>query len=143
MMRHTLLALLAGVGVAAGCGDSYGSSDSPVAGTWVATQFQITPTGQAQIDALAGGGTLSITISAANTTTGALSLPGSVTGGSALNASMAGTASLNSASTEVTFTQAADTFVRDLTWQRVGNTTLRVSNQVAGGASFTVTLTKQ
>ena len=144
VIARGLVAGLACVTLIAGCGDGYGTDpDSPVAGTWVATQFRITPTGQAQIDALAAGGTLTITIATNNSTSGTISLPASVTGGAALNASMAGTASLNGANTEVTFTQAADTFVRDLTWQRVGNTSLSVSNQTAGSASFTITLTKQ
>lgn len=116
---------------------------SPVAGTWIATQLTVTPTGQAQLDVLAAGGNLSITITSTNVTSGSLNVPASVNGGTAFSASMAGTASLNGGETEVTFTQSADTFVRDLTWQRVGNNSLRVSNQVAGSASFTVTLTKQ
>lgn len=117
--------------------------ENAIVGTWTATQLNITPTGQAPIDALAAGGTLTIAISGSTATTGTLSLPASVTGGAPLNASMAGRAFLSSTGTEVTFTQTADTFVRDLTWQRVGNTSLRVSNQVAGGASFTVILTRQ
>lgn len=116
---------------------------NPVAGVWAATQFLVTPTGQAQIDVLAAGGSMTISIFADNSTSGSLSVPASVAGGSPITASMAGTASLNSAETEVTFDQAADTFVRDLTWERVGTTTLRVSNQVAGSAAFSITLSRQ
>jgi hypothetical protein len=42
----------------------------------------------------------------------------------------------------VHFQQSIDTFVRDLTFTIVG-TSLQATNQVAGGASFTITLTRQ
>ena len=115
---------------------------SPIAGVWAATQFLVTPTGQPQIDALTAGGSMTITVFSDNSTGGSLSLPATVTGGAALIASMAGTATFQS-NTEITFDQAADTFVRDLTWQLVGTTGLMVSNQVAGSASFSITLTRQ
>src|SRR5687767_2388992 len=62
-------------------------------GQYLATTFKITPSGGSEIDALAGGATLSITITVTQTTTGSLFLPASVTGeGSDFTASMAGTA---------------------------------------------------
>lgn len=115
--------------------------ENPIAGTWVATEFGVTPTGQQPVDVLAAGGSLTITIAYNYATSGSLTAPAGVIG--VAPASMAGTAALNSTHTEVTFTQAADTFVRNVTWQRVGNTSLRVSNQITGSASFTVTLTRQ
>ena len=44
--------------------------------------------------------------------------------------------------TDGTFAQAADTFVRDLTWS-VGTNTLSATNQRAGAGVFTITLTRQ
>ena len=41
----------------------------------------------------------------------------------------------------VTFSQNADTFVRDLTWT-VNGKLLQVVNKTAGGTSFTITLTR-
>jgi hypothetical protein len=42
----------------------------------------------------------------------------------------------------VRFEQTADTFVRDRTFTVLGNT-LQATNQTAGVASFTITLTRQ
>jgi hypothetical protein len=130
-MKHALAAVWIGAALLSGCGDSSGTdSDSPIAGTWIATQ-------------LGAGGSLSITIEDDNSTTGSLHIPAALNDGVEFNASVDGTASLNTAQTEVTFTHPADTFVRDLTWHRVGTTSLRVIDQTAGGFTFNVTLTKQ
>ncbi len=125
-----------------GCGCA--PAPAPITGAWIATQFLVTPTGQAQIDVLAAGGSLTITVEYSQATSGSLSIPASINGGTPLNASMAGTATYNYNTARTTFTQAADTFVRDLSWQlNGGKTTLSVTNQTAGSASFTITLTKQ
>ncbi len=121
------------------------SSDEPTtptlsAGTYSATTFRAVPTGQAPIDVLAAGGSLSVTIAADKSTTGTLNLPASVTGGAPFTATMTGTA-VQTGST-VQFQQTADTFVRNLTWQ-LGTNTLTVVDQTAGGASFTITLKRQ
>jgi hypothetical protein len=121
------------------CGSDSSTQASLIAGTYSATVFQVTPTGQAPIDVIAQGGTLSLTIAADNSTTGTINLPASVAG-SAFTASLSGTA-VQSGNT-VHFEQSADTFVRDLTFTVVG-TTLQVTNQVAGSASFTITLSRQ
>ena len=121
------------------CGSDSPTQSSPVAGSYVATVFRVTPAGQPLIDVLAQGGTLSITIASDNSTTGTLSLPASVAG-SPLSVSMAGTAVVSGST--VKFQQAGDTFVRDLTFTIAGNT-LTAINQSAGGATFTITLTKQ
>lgn len=111
-----------------------------VAGSYVATAFMVTPTGQSPIDVLQAGGSLRITIAADSTSTGSLHIPASATGSTDFVADMTGTA-LVTAST-VSFDQAADTFVRDLTWTRTANT-ITVTNQAAGSASFTITLSRQ
>ena len=122
-----------------GCGSDSPSQPSSLAGTYVATVFRVTPTGESTIDVLAAGGSLSVTIASDNTASGSLSIPASVAG-TPFTASMAGTV-VQSGST-VQFQQTADTFVRDLTFTIVGNT-LQATSQVAGAGSFTITLTRQ
>ena len=122
-----------------GCGSDSPSQPASIAGTYTATVFRVTPTGQPTIDVLAQGGSLSITIAADNTASGTLSIPASVAG-TPFTASMTGTV-VQTGST-VRFEQTADTFVRDLTFTVVGNT-LQATNQVAGVGSFTITLTRQ
>jgi hypothetical protein len=131
---------LAVVSVAPACtvGDTLDASF--LTGTYAATVFVVTPVGQAPLNVLAAGGTLSITINSSGTTSGSLNVPASVTGGTAFTASMAGTATITALT--VQFSQDADTFVRDLVWSRVG-TELQVVNQTAGNSSFTITLTHQ
>ena len=123
--------------------DTCGCSPVPQPyGTWVATQFVVTPAGQVPIDVLAAGGSLSITITPSFTTTGTLTIPASVNGGVPFTASMTGTATYTQSAARVTFTQAADTFVRDLVWD-YHVMDMRVVNQAAGGASYTLTLDRQ
>jgi len=133
-----LLALAAAAPACTG-GETLGSSNF-LTGTYTASIFVVTPTGQAPINVLAAGGVLSITIAADGSTSGTLNVPASVTGGAPFIASMAGTATVTPLT--VRFSQNADTFVRDLTWSRVG-VALSVVDQVAGGSSFTITLLHQ
>ncbi|HEX7981110.1 MAG TPA: hypothetical protein VF461_21055 [Gemmatimonadaceae bacterium] len=121
------------------CGSDTPNQPSSIAGTYTATVFRVTPTGQPTIDVLAQGGSLQITIASDNTASGSLSLPASVAG-TPFTASMTGT--VVQSGTTVQFQQTADTFVRDLTFAVVGNT-LQATNQVAGVGSFTITLTRQ
>ena len=110
-----------------------------IAGSYTATTFQATPSGQQMIDMLAQGSTLAIVIAENKSTTGALFIPAAITGDVDLAASMNGTAV--QAGNSVTFSQNADTFVRDLTWT-VNGKLLQVVNKTAGGTSFTITLTR-
>ena len=116
-----------------------GTEPTDIAGTYTATVFKVTPTGQAQIDVLAAGGSLTITIGSANATSGSLNIPASINGGTPFTASMTGTASLSG--TTVHFQQTADSFVRDLAWTASSNS-LTVTSQVVAGASYTITLSK-
>jgi hypothetical protein len=135
-MRKTLLtALLIG---SVACGDD-STDPSSIAGNYSATVFQVTLTGAQPIDVLAAGGSLTVTISDQNATTGTLSVPASLNGGTPFTATMTGTAVITG--TTVRFEQTADTFVRDLNWTIAG-TTLTTTNQTAGGASYTITLTR-
>ena len=131
----TTLALLAA------CVNSQTGENETISGTFQATIFTVTPTGQGLIDVIAAGGSLRITISESGATTGQLSLPASVTGGAAFNASMEGTAVITGLT--VRFTQSADTFVRDLIWSRQSAQLLIVDNQAAGSATYTIALVRQ
>lgn len=139
VLRRASLALALVVSVA-GCGNDSSTNSPPLAGTYQATVFRVAPNAQPTIDVLPQGGALTLTINADRSTTGSLNLPASVTGGSPLTASMAGTAVQTGATLRVQ--QAADTFVRDLTWTVTANA-LTVTDQQAGGARFTITLARQ
>ncbi|MFN2316839.1 MAG: hypothetical protein ABR551_13840 [Gemmatimonadales bacterium] len=122
----------------AGCGgeDTTGPGGLEL-GTYTATTFSVTPAGEAPINVLGAGGSLVITLQSGGTTTGTLTVPGSITGGATFVASMAGTVTVTSLT--VTFEQAADSFVRDLTWSRQGQV-ISVTNQVVAGNSYTIAL---
>ena len=97
--------------VAAGCSDAV--SPESLAGTYAATEFTLS--GEVSGDVLAAGGSLSITLNADGTTSGSVFVPAALNDGQDFNASLVGTFTLTDGS--VTFTQDADTFVRDITWQ--------------------------
>jgi hypothetical protein len=71
MRRQLLWTGLLGVVAAGGCS----TEPSEVSGTWVATVFNVTPSGEVPIDLLAAGATLTITIDVENMTTGSLEIP--------------------------------------------------------------------
>lgn len=137
-LRRSLLPLLL-LGALTACdSDSTDPIVPVIEGSYTGTTFTVTPDNASAIDALAGGGTLAINIASGNAVTGSLSLPAAVTGESEdFTANMAGTAVITGST--VRFTQAEDSFVRDLTWAIEG-TSLRVVNQQAGAARFTITL---
>lgn len=135
MRRQLLWCAFLSVAASGGCS----TEPSEVSGTWVATVFNVTPSGEAPIDLLAAGATLTITIDAGNMTTGSLNIPAGVGGPEPFSASMAGTAIVTE--TTVRFIQDDDSFVPDLVWSR-GALTLTVINQPLGGDVWTITLTK-
>jgi len=135
---RSLPALLMVVTLAAGCGGTEPSTN-PLVGTYSATVFQFTRSGQSATDLLAAGGSMTISINSSNTTSGSLNIPASVTGGAPFVASMAGTAVLSGST--VQFQQAADTFIRDLDWTFLGGS-LTVTNQLVAGDTYTITLTR-
>lgn len=135
-LRHSL-GMLFVAALSAACDKS--TRPGSLVGTWVATTFQITEAGQAPVDVLAAGGSLTITIAPDMSTTGLLTIPGSVVGGSDVSVSMAGTVIL--AGNTVEFQQLADSFVRDLGF-RVSGRTMRAGQTIAGVA-LDLTLTRQ
>lgn len=130
-----MMVLLMGV---AACDTDTTGPEGPLDGTYTATYFRITPPDESEVDVLAAGGSLTINITENLATSGNLIVPSSITGG--VTASMAGSATVSGS--VVTFEQAIDTFVRDLSWTRT-NLGLVVTDQVIQGAEYTITLTKQ
>jgi len=117
-------------------GDSL--SPSEVAGTYHATLFTLTEPTQTR-DVLAAGGELTITLLDNAETSGRLFIPASITGTSDVDEAMTGTFMISG--TTLRFNnQAADTFVRDMSF-RIEGVTLRGSANF-GGPTITVTLTR-
>ena len=126
--------------LACGGGDGDGATGPPaesIAGSYAATNFKVTDSGTT-IDVLAQGGSLSITLTSQNATTGRLFVPGGGEGGVDLDADLVGTWTLSAGT--VRFTQAADTFLRDIAFTVNGQTL--VSQDSAGGAVFDIVLSR-
>jgi hypothetical protein len=135
LVRPVLL-LSVVVGLAAGCESTQPSS---IAGMWGATSFQFIEAGEAPIDVLAEGGSLTIFIAGDNSTAGTLNIPASLAGGVAISLSMVGTATRSG--NTVQFDQIADTFVRDMTWTVTGNT--MHGTRTDAGVTVDITLLRQ
>lgn len=137
MRCHRLVSVAVLAAAVVSCGDD-ALSVQDVVGTYTATSFSVTPTGQAAIDVLAGGGSLAITLAGDGSTTGVMAIPASINGGTALLESMAGTFTLTG--TTITFDQAADTFVRDVDFT-VSGRRLHAAESL-GSAAVDVTLAR-
>lgn len=137
---RTLFVVAASLLLVSACDGDDPTGPEGLAGLYEATTFQVTPDGEGPIDVLAAGGSLRMVLNTDLTTTGTLVIPGSITGEGDLTLSMAGT--YTHTGNTVAFAQAEDSFVRDLEWA-VSGTNLLVTNQAAGGARFTITLTRQ
>jgi hypothetical protein len=91
-------------------------------GTYTATRFALDPVGGDEIDVLAGGGSLSITLRADDTFTGAIFVPAVLIdepGEGDLDEAFSGTYTL--AGSTVTFTTDADLFIEDDGWALDGD----------------------
>lgn len=139
-MRRSGLWVMA-VAVLAGCGGGPTESTSPtmssVAGSYTATTFTAA-NGTGMSDLLAAGASVSAVLNVNGTTTGRLVVPAAATGGTAIDEDLTGTWTL--ANTQVTFSQSADTFLRDLVFTVSGNTL--VGNGAFSGTTLHVVLTK-
>ena len=136
-LLHALIACLALV-VANGCRRP--TDPDPLVGTWLATTFEVAPTGQPPVNMLAAGATLGLNVANNFVVAGTLIVPATVTGTMTFTADMAGTATRTDNS--VRFTQSSDSFVRDLTFLLVDNR-LEARSQVLGTNTYTVILTRQ
>ena len=131
----TFLAL--SLSVAVGCSNPL--TPESIAGTYRASTFALS--GGATEDVLALGGSLTITFSAGGTTSGSLFVPAASfdSGGVDFTADMAGTFVLENDS--ITLTQAAESFVREITWTVDGN---RISGTgTFSGVTVTIVLSRQ
>ena len=116
-LRNSLL-MAASVLLLSSCSDTLEPND--LVGTYHATELFGEDQGTPR-DLLDEGGSFTITLAADGTTTGTLFLPNAGEGGTDINASMAGTWTLDEEDKIVTFTQSADTYVRDAEWRVEGD----------------------
>jgi len=125
-----LRAAAAAVVTISACGrNPFTPTVADMAGTYSATTFTST-NGATTTDHLAVGGSLTLTLGPDGTTTGRLFVPAGAEGGGDLDADMAGTWTLTGST--VDFAQAADTFVRDMTFTAE-------PNRLRGSATFSGT----
>jgi len=121
------------------CGDST-SPGTTVAGNYTAVFFNTTPTGGTARDEIQAGSTLTLNLNSDGTTSGHLHV--AANGASPVfDADMAGTWSLNG--DVVSFTQAADTFVRNMAFTvvRAGrNVVALLGDQVVSGTRISLSL---
>ena len=135
----TLLALA--VSVANSCGEDACACTpaETLVGTYNATRLRFTPSGQATVDALAAGATITLTLSGSGATSGTFFVPASLNDGVPLTLDLSGT--YQSTTGHVTLSHGADTFLRDVGWTWNGNTL--TTNGSAGGVQYDVVLTRQ
>ena len=115
--RFRRLALVPALLLAVACENSVSIQPDILAGSYAATSFVVTQTGQPSVDVLAKGGSLTINIAADSSTTGTLVLPAGVPGGQAGTADMKGKIFRRSDGT-FQFDQTENTFVEALVWQQ-------------------------
>jgi hypothetical protein len=118
-----------------------------IVGTYRATTFVVETPGRPDLDVLAAGGSVNLTIAPDNTTSGTLLIPANIgLGTSPITASLAGKAVM--VGQTVVFSQGVDTFVSALPWtintspspSRVES--ISVSDQPLGTATVSITLTR-
>lgn len=135
-----LHALVACAALVAANGCRRPTDPDPLVGTWLATTFEVAPTGQPPVNMLAAGATLGLNVANNFVVAGTLIIPPSATGTLTFTADMAGTATRTD--NTVRFTQNADSFVRDLIFLLVENR-LEARSQVLGANTYTLILTRQ
>jgi hypothetical protein len=146
-MRHSrrnkrALLLIGLPAIVMACGGSDEPSTNPIAGNYIATTF-VTTGSSGQRNEIAAGSTLTITLAANGTTTGHLHVAASGSN-PVLDADMAGTWTATD-NHVVTFTQSADTFVRnmDFTWSTdINGISILTGDQVFSGTRIQITLSR-
>jgi hypothetical protein len=137
--RLSSLVLIGAPALLQGCGHSTGPYGPPL-GSYTAQVWFTTPQGGSQRDELAAGSTLSMTVTLDGMTSGHLH-QAAFGANPVVDADMAGAWSMNG--TMVTFTQAADTFVRNMTftvYQLDEKHWYLASNQVISGTRINLLL---
>jgi hypothetical protein len=110
------IAILLAVAAIVGCSDAFKPTIENVAGNYALQTLMSTDTA-GTTDWMAAGATLTLSLATNATASGHLHIPGGAEGGGDLDADMAGTWTLVGGS--VVLDQAADTFVRDMTWKPI------------------------
>ena len=139
-VRRLVLAVLPAFAFATGCENDVSIDPDVLAGSYTATSFLVTPSGQPTVDVIAKGGALSITIASDSTTTGLLSLPAGVLSPQGGTASMAGVVRRAADGTFRFDQPSADTFIESLDWQQF--TGALVSTSFVVNTQFQITLRK-
>ena len=130
-----------GIAAIVACGGSYSTAPpSVLVGSYNAVQF-VTTGSSGQTNQILAGSTLNINLMSDGSTTGHLHLAASG-GNPVLDADMAGT--WTQTGNSVTFSQAADSFVRNMTWAIIasGSSWQLVGDQVFSGTRTQVTLSQ-
>ena len=145
MMKHSLMKLaplFVGFAAMAACGGDSTTAPSALVGSYTAIEF-VTTGSSGQTNQLLAGSTLSITLASNHSTSGHLHMAAS--GSSpAFDADLAGT--WTQTGNSVTFSQAADTFVRNTTFAAVagsGSLWDLVGDGTFSGTAVHVTLRQQ
>jgi len=137
--RLRRLALLPALALYSACDNSVSIDPDVLAGSYAATSFVVTQTGQPSVDVLAKGGSLVINIAPDSSITGILILPAGVPGGQAGTADMKGRIFRRSDGT-FQFDQVENTFVESLVWQQF--TDALVSTSLLINTQFQITIRK-
>jgi hypothetical protein len=141
LRRHALaLAAMPALVFTSACKNDVSIEGDVLEGNYVATSFLVTQSGQAPVDVISKGGSLTINIAGDSSTTGLLLLPAGVLSPQGGTASMAGrvTRRLDGS---FRFTQPTeDTFIEQLDWQQF--TGALVSTTFISNTQFQITLRK-
>ena len=140
LRRLARLVLVPALALATACKNDVSIEPDVLAGSYIATSFLVTTSGQPTVDVIAQGGALAITIAADSTTTGLLSLPAGVLSPQGGTAGMSGRV-MQLSNGSFRFTQPTeDTFIEQLDWQQF--TGALVSTSFIANTQFQITLRK-
>ena len=139
LRRLRRLALLPALALASACENSVSIEPDVLPGSYSATSFVVSQTGQPSVDVLARGGSLVINIAVDDSISGLLVLPDGLPGAQAGTANMKGRVVRRSDGT-FQFDQEASTFVEALVWQQF--TDALVSTSFLVNTQFQITLRK-
>lgn len=118
--------------------------EADVVGSYQSGTFLTTTDGETT-DQRAAGAELTITLNVDGTTTGRLFMPGGAEDGSDLDASLDGTWQFDEDTNEVTFQQAAETFVRDMSFvaSRFEGRVDLIGDETFGGTRIQIILIRE
>ena len=139
LRRFQRLSLLPALAIAISCENSVSIEPDVLEGSYVATSFLVTQTGQSTVDVLAKGGSLTVNIAADSSVTGVLVLPDGIPGAQPGTADMTGKITRRSDGA-YQFNQIAETFVKSLVWQQF--TDALVTTSLLVNTQFQITLRK-